>query len=78
MCAQDRPDEDEHGIRIHAGRYSDACLQRATWQLGYTIVVWRGRHVAEPTELSDQEPWATGVRSCRWPRRCSATTGQSR
>jgi hypothetical protein len=24
MCAEDRPDEDESGIRIHAGRYSDA------------------------------------------------------
>jgi diadenosine tetraphosphate (Ap4A) HIT family hydrolase len=55
MCAQDRADEDEHGIRIYAGRYSDAYLQRASWQLGYTIVIWRGRHVAEPTELAAQE-----------------------
>ena len=55
MCAQGRPDEDEHGIRIHAGRYSDAYLQRATWQPGYTVVAWRGRHVAEPTELDDEE-----------------------
>jgi diadenosine tetraphosphate (Ap4A) HIT family hydrolase len=55
MCAQGRPDEDEHGIRIHAGRYSDAYLQRATWQPGYTVVTWRGRHVAEPTELDDEE-----------------------
>jgi diadenosine tetraphosphate (Ap4A) HIT family hydrolase len=55
MCAQGRPDEDEHGIRIHAGRYSDAYLQHATWQRGYTVVMWRGRHVAEPTELSDEE-----------------------
>ena len=55
MCAQGRPDEDEHGIRIHAGRYGDAYLQRATWQPGYTVVTWRGRHVAEPTELDDEE-----------------------
>jgi diadenosine tetraphosphate (Ap4A) HIT family hydrolase len=55
MCAQGRPDEDEYGIRIHAGRYSDAYLQRASWQRGYTVVAWRGRHVAEPTELADQE-----------------------
>ena len=55
MCAQDRPDEDEHGIRIHAGRYSDAYLQRVSWQLGYTVVMWRGRHIAEPTELAAQE-----------------------
>ena len=38
-----------------AGRYSDAYLQRASWQPGYTIVVWRGRHVAEPTELDEEE-----------------------
>ena len=55
MCAQERADEDEYGIRIHAGRYSDAYLQRVSWQLGYTIVTWRGRHVAEPTELAAAE-----------------------
>lgn len=55
MCSPDRPDEDEYGIRILAGRYSDAYLQRASWQLGYTIVMWRGRHVAEPTELREEE-----------------------
>jgi diadenosine tetraphosphate (Ap4A) HIT family hydrolase len=55
MCAQGRPDEDEWGVRVLAGRFSDAYLQRASWQPGYTIVVWRGRHVAEPTELSDEE-----------------------
>lgn len=29
----------------------------ATWpsDWGYTVVIWRGRHVAEPTELSDGE-----------------------
>src|SRR5215218_2867661 len=45
MCAQGRPDEDEWGVRVLAGRFSDAYLQRASWQTGYTIVVWRGRHV---------------------------------
>ena len=55
MCAQGRLDEDEYGIRIHAGRYSDAYLRRATWQPGYTVVTWRGRHVAEPTELDEGE-----------------------
>ena len=55
MCTQGRPDEDRHGIRIHAGRVSDAYLQRADIQRGYTVVIWRGRHVAEPTELSPEE-----------------------
>lgn len=54
MCAG-RPEEDEHGVRIFAGEVSDAYLRRAGIQRGYTIVIWRGRHVAEPTELSEGE-----------------------
>ncbi len=55
MCEQGRPDETEHGTRIFAGEASDAYLQKAGIQRGYTISIWRGRHVAEPTELSDEE-----------------------
>jgi len=55
MCAEGRPDETEHGVRVHAGEVVDAYLQRAAVQRGYTIVIWRGRHVAEPTELSVDE-----------------------
>ena len=43
------------GIRFFAGEVSDAYLQRAEIQRGYTIVIWRGRHVAEPTELTGEE-----------------------
>jgi diadenosine tetraphosphate (Ap4A) HIT family hydrolase len=55
MCSQGRPDEDEYGTRIFAGELSDAYLQKAGIQRGYSIVIWRGRHVSEPTELSEQE-----------------------
>jgi diadenosine tetraphosphate (Ap4A) HIT family hydrolase len=55
MCAQGRPDETPWGARIHAGEVSDAYLQRADVQRGYTVVIWRGRHVAEPTELDEAE-----------------------
>ena len=55
MCAQGRPDETEYGPRIFAGEVSDAYLQKAGIQRGYTISIWRGRHVADPTELSDEE-----------------------
>jgi diadenosine tetraphosphate (Ap4A) HIT family hydrolase len=55
MCAQGRPEEVPSGTRIFAGSVSDAYLQRADIQRGYTVVVWRGRHVAEPTELSREE-----------------------
>jgi diadenosine tetraphosphate (Ap4A) HIT family hydrolase len=58
MCAQGRPEETEHGARFLAGDVSDAYLQKADIQRGYSVVVWRGRHVAEPTELSDDEATA--------------------
>ena len=55
MCEQGRPDETPYGVRVFAGEVSDAYLQRADIQRGYTVVVWRGRHVAEPTELQPEE-----------------------
>jgi diadenosine tetraphosphate (Ap4A) HIT family hydrolase len=58
LCAEGRPEETPRGSRIFEGAVSDAYLQRADIQRGYTIVVWRGRHVAEPTELSAEEATA--------------------
>ena len=55
MCEAGRPDADQYGVRIRAGEYSDAYLQRADVQRGYTLVIWRGRHVNEPTELTENE-----------------------
>jgi diadenosine tetraphosphate (Ap4A) HIT family hydrolase len=55
MCEQGRPEATEYGARIFAGEVTDAYLQRRKVQRGYTVVVWRGRHVAEPTELSRDE-----------------------
>jgi len=55
MCAEGRPEETRFGARILAGKVSDAYLQRDNVQHGYTVVIWRGRHVAEPTELSEEE-----------------------
>jgi len=55
MCETDRPDSDEHGVRIKATNNTDAVLQRANVQRGYTLVIWRGRHVTEPTELTEEE-----------------------
>src|SRR5919199_5090087 len=65
MCAEGRPEETRFGVRIFAGEVSDAYLQRADVQRGYTIAIWRGRHVAEPTELDQEEAaryWLEGVR----------------
>jgi diadenosine tetraphosphate (Ap4A) HIT family hydrolase len=58
MCEQGRPEETRHGVRFFAGEVSDAYLQREDIQRGYSVVVWRGRHVAEPTELTAEEATA--------------------
>jgi len=56
MCDDSRPDDNGFGIRVLRGTYSDAYLQRAdVRQPGYTIVIWRGPHVADPTELTPEE-----------------------
>jgi diadenosine tetraphosphate (Ap4A) HIT family hydrolase len=55
MCGGGRPDADSYGICIQHGTVTDAYLQRKKIQRGYTVVIWRGRHVAEPTELNDAE-----------------------
>jgi diadenosine tetraphosphate (Ap4A) HIT family hydrolase len=58
MCAQGRPEETEYGARFFAGEVADAYLQKENLQRGYTVVIWRGRHVAEPTELEPDEATA--------------------
>lgn len=55
MCEKERRDADRYGVRIHSGRHTDSYLQRADVQRGYTVVIWRGRHVTEPTELDAAE-----------------------
>lgn len=55
MCEQGRPEETTYGVRVFQGKVSDAYLQRAGIQRGYSLSIWRGRHVVEPTELSEGE-----------------------
>jgi diadenosine tetraphosphate (Ap4A) HIT family hydrolase len=55
VCAEGRPDETSGGIRIFAGESTDAYLHRGGVQRGLTHIYWRGRHVVEPTELTDDE-----------------------
>ena len=56
MCAEGRPDEIRGTMRIFVGHVSDAYLVRNdVGQRGYAVVIWRGRHVSDPTELSKDE-----------------------
>ena len=55
ICEEGRPDTTPAGVRFFAGEVCDAYLVRAGIQRGLAMAVWRGRHVAEPTELTDAE-----------------------
>jgi diadenosine tetraphosphate (Ap4A) HIT family hydrolase len=60
ICAEGRPEATAHAVRFFAGEVADAYLVRADIQRGLSMVVWRGRHVAEPTQLTDAEAAAYG------------------
>jgi diadenosine tetraphosphate (Ap4A) HIT family hydrolase len=55
MCASEGLAETPHGVRVFEGRWCDGYLSRYPIRPGYTVVTWKGRHVAEPTELSAEE-----------------------
>ena len=48
-------DETPHGLRVFEGRWADGYIGRYPVRPGYAYVIWKGRHVAEPTELSPEE-----------------------
>ena len=47
--------ENSWEIRVFEGNYVDAYLPRSGSILGYTVAIWNGRHVSEPTQLADDE-----------------------
>ena len=58
-------DETPHGLRVFEGTWADGYLGRHPVRRGYAYVIWKGRHVAEPTELSAEEAagfWADVAR----------------
>jgi len=59
MCADGRAEVAHGSSRVFAGRVSDAYLVRNdVGQRGYCVVVWRGRHVSDPSELGADEATA--------------------
>lgn len=65
FCAEGRPDENAYGVRIYEGQVLDAYLQRRAPARGYTIAVWRGRHVPSPGDLSLDEAGKYGTEVAR-------------
>lgn len=56
MCANDfGADDIGWGILLRRGEVSNAYLWRSGQVRGYAVVIYTGRHVAEPTELDEGE-----------------------
>ncbi len=58
FCAEGCVERNSYGVRIFGGATTDAYLQRFAPLPGYTIVVWRGRHLPDPADLTDDEACA--------------------
>ncbi len=55
QCAEGRVDETEHGVRFFVGEVADGYLQKSGPTAGYSVVVFRGRHVGAPHEMTAAE-----------------------
>lgn len=55
LCAEGHPEEIGGRIRFFASNWSDGYLHRHGVQRGYVAVIWRGRYVVEPTDLTQEE-----------------------
>lgn len=55
LCAEGRPEEVGDRIRFFASELADGYLHLRGVQRGYAAVIWRGRHVVEPTDLTAEE-----------------------
>ncbi len=51
LCASLGSGDNDHSVAVAALASAEVRLERRSRLPGYCIVVWRGRHVAEPTEL---------------------------
>jgi diadenosine tetraphosphate (Ap4A) HIT family hydrolase len=68
MCARSEQDLTPFGARFFSGEWSDAVLGRHPVRPGYAFVVWKGRHVTEPDELTPEETagfWSEVARVAR-------------
>jgi diadenosine tetraphosphate (Ap4A) HIT family hydrolase len=56
MCQNDFDAEDiGWGLLVRRGEVSNAYLWRSGQVRGYSVVIYTGRHVAEPTELNERD-----------------------
>ena len=51
MCATAGQGDNDFGVEVFSGEFTEVYLERRTRLPGYCVVVWRHEHVAEPTDL---------------------------
>jgi diadenosine tetraphosphate (Ap4A) HIT family hydrolase len=52
LCEFLRTEDPAWGLRVHTGQVANAYLWARGQITGYCIVIWRGGHVCEPTDLT--------------------------
>jgi diadenosine tetraphosphate (Ap4A) HIT family hydrolase len=60
--------EHDWGVRVHEGRFADVYMNYRAHSRGYCVSVWKHGHVAELTELTDEQVagyWLDTVRVAR-------------
>lgn len=55
MCALLQTDFSDRTVDVLDGEFAVAALERRSVLPGYCVVMWRHRHVAQPTELTPAE-----------------------
>lgn len=55
MCATIQSGDFDPSITVLDGEFVVAVLERRTLLPGYCVVIWKHRHIAEPTDLEPQE-----------------------
>ncbi len=55
MCAEIGQGDSEYSAHVWDGAYTEVDLERRTSVRGYCVVKWSGRHVADPTDLTQTE-----------------------
>jgi diadenosine tetraphosphate (Ap4A) HIT family hydrolase len=55
LCAALGQGDNDYSVAVRVGEFAEVFLERRTRLPGYCVVVWRLGHVAEPTDLSDEQ-----------------------
>jgi diadenosine tetraphosphate (Ap4A) HIT family hydrolase len=55
LCAALGRGDSDYSVAVRTGEFAEVYLERRTRLPGYCVVIWRLGHVAEPTDLADEQ-----------------------